>query len=117
MCVYSQPSLWPSLAMSLRFGDWKDTRMVFKTAYSDASGKKSEVSVSPAMVVASPEGWVEFDKRWASCLKEFKVSAFHASDFRRSDREFKDWETDLPKRRRFMNHRKRGFLAALSGTF
>jgi hypothetical protein len=91
--------------------------MVFKTAYSDASGKKSEVSVSPAMVVASPEVWVEFDKRWASCLKEFKVSAFHASDFRRSDREFKDWETDLPKRRRFMNHRKRGFLAALSGTF
>jgi hypothetical protein len=90
--------------MSLRFGDWKDTRMVFKTAYVDASGRTSEVSVSPACVVASPEAWVEFDRRWESCLKSFHVTAFHASDFRRSDREFKGWDGDRPKRRRFMNH-------------
>jgi hypothetical protein len=87
----------------MRFDEWKDSRMEFKTVYSDASGKRSEVSVSPAMVVATPEAWVEFDKRWASCLGEFNVTAFHASDFRRSAREFEGWHRDRAKRRRFMN--------------
>jgi hypothetical protein len=89
--------------MPLRFGNWRDSRMAIVTSYFDASGGSDQIVVASAAVVASPEIWEEFDRRWNSCLAAFDVSALHMKDFAHSNGEFEKWKCDEPKRRRFLN--------------
>lgn len=77
--------------------------MAIMTSYFDASGGSDQIVVSPAAVVASPEIWEEFDRRWSSSLASFKVTALHMKEFAHSKGEFEGWKCDQPKRRRFLN--------------
>jgi hypothetical protein len=74
------------------------------TVYIDTSGGKSEVAVSPAALVATPEAWEEFDKRWSSCLSAYGVTALHMKDFAHFRGEFESWKFHTLKRRKFLNH-------------
>lgn len=78
--------------------------MAVMTVYIDSSGGKSEVAVAPAALVATPEAWEEFDKRWSSCLSAYGVSALHMKDFAHFRGEFEDWKFHTAKRRRFLSH-------------
>ena len=89
--------------MSLKFANWKSSRMAIITSYFDASGGSDQIVVASAAVVASPEIWEEFDKRWSSSLASYKISALHMKDFAHSTEEFEGWKCDQPKRRRFLN--------------
>jgi hypothetical protein len=77
--------------------------MAIMTSYFDASGGSDQIVVAPAAVVASPEIWEEFDRRWSSSLAAFNVTALHMKDFAHSKGEFEGWKCDQPKRRRFLN--------------
>jgi hypothetical protein len=77
--------------------------MAVVTSYIDASGGSDQIVVAAAAVVASPEIWEEFDKRWSSSLAAFNISALHMKDFAHSNGEFEGWKCDQPKRRRFLN--------------
>jgi len=76
--------------------------MAVMICYTDVSGSMSELVISPAMLVSSPEKWKEFDKRWGEFLAVFGVSALHMKDFAHSLREFESWKFDEPRRRRFL---------------
>ena len=78
--------------------------MVAATCYCDVGGSPSEIAVAPAMLVATPTQWIDFDNRWNDCLRSFGVTALHMKDFAHSVREFKDWKMDEPRRRRFLNN-------------
>jgi hypothetical protein len=104
MCVQSQQSLWRSLAVSLRFSDWRTARMAVMTTYIDASGGSAEVVVAPAALTASPEIWEEFDRRWSACLAQFNISALHMKEFAHFKGEFESWKFETSKRSRLLNH-------------
>lgn len=71
-------------------------------SYFDASGSPSTAAVAVAGLVARPEKWVEFDRRWSECLAAHGVSALHMKHFAHSREEFASWKDDAPKRRRFL---------------
>jgi hypothetical protein len=78
--------------------------MAVMTTYIDASGGSSEVVVVPAGLVASPETWEEFDRRWNACLSEFGITALHMKDFAHFKGEFESWRFETRKRARLLNH-------------
>jgi len=103
MCTQGQIPLWQSILMGVRLGGWKRGSMAVMTCYTDVGGSLSEIVLSPATLVSSPEKWQEFDRRWNDCLCAFEVSALHMKDFAHSRGEFSSWKLDEPKRRRFLN--------------
>ncbi len=102
MCVQNQISLWQSILMGVRLGNWKRGPMAVMTCYTDVGGSLSEIVLSPATLVSSPEKWHGFETRWNECLSEFGVSALHMKHFAHSRGEFKHWDLDEPRRRRFL---------------
>jgi hypothetical protein len=90
------------IAMAIRFGEWRRGKMAVMTCYTDVAGSLSELVVSAATLVSSPENWVKFDERWNECLDAFGVTALHMKDFAHSKREFESWRWDEPKRHRFL---------------
>jgi hypothetical protein len=89
--------------MSVRLGNWKREYMAVMACYTDVGGSLSEIVLSPATLVSSPEKWQQFDRRWNDCLCAFEVSALHMKDFAHSRGEFSSWKFDEPRRRRFLN--------------
>jgi len=73
------------------------------TAYFDASGSPSTDAVAVAGLAATPEKWVEFERKWDECLTAQNVSALHMRDFAHCRREFESWKDDEPRRRRLLN--------------
>jgi hypothetical protein len=88
MCAQSQIPLWQPLLMSVRLGNWKRGSMAVMACYTDVCGSLSEIVLSPATLVSSPEKWLQFDRRWNDCLCAFEVSALHMKDFAHSRGEF-----------------------------
>jgi hypothetical protein len=68
-----------------------------------AKDKRAPDSQAIAVVgFASQAGvWAEFDTKWTAVLNHYKVMAFHAGDFARSRREFRDGWEGAQKRRDF----------------
>jgi hypothetical protein len=103
LCVQNQVSVLQQIAMAVRFDDWRQGKMAVMTCYTDVGGSLSELVLSPATLVSTPEKWVEFDKRWSECVSAHRVSALHMKHFAHSRGEFEPWRNDQPKRRRFLN--------------
>jgi hypothetical protein len=73
------------------------------TAYFDASGSPDDtIAVVCAGFVAPDDQWVEFNRNWSDCLRDFGVSALHMRHFAHSFREFATWKGDEDRRRRFL---------------
>jgi hypothetical protein len=71
--------------------------------YADVSGKDPDPIRVAAGLIASEERWERFKTEWARALNEAEVTQFHAKDFyaRPPRGEFKSWELDSPKHKRF----------------
>lgn len=104
MVFLSQPPLWQNVLMSVRLGDWKRGYMAVMAVYVDASGSLSELAVTPAAMVSTPEKWIQFERKWNSCLDVFGVTSLHMKHFAFSRGEYTGWDQDQNKRRRFLNH-------------
>jgi hypothetical protein len=73
-------------------------------AYFDGSGSPDDtVAVAVAGFIAPAEQWIEFERNWNDCLKDFGVSALHMRNFAHSRGEFGSWKGDEDKRRRFLS--------------
>jgi hypothetical protein len=103
-CARNQISAFQHLATAVFVGEWKKGYMAAATCYCDVGGTRSEIAISPAIVVATPDQWMAFDRRWSECLKVFGVSSLHMKHFAHSRGEFESWKGHESKRRRFLNH-------------
>jgi hypothetical protein len=73
------------------------------TAYFDASGSPDEtLAVVCAGFVAPDEQWIEFNRNWGDCLRDYGVTSLHMRDFADSLREFATWKGNEDRRRRFL---------------
>ena len=73
------------------------------TAIFDGSGSPDDtVALVVAGFVGKSEQWIELERDWKRCLEDFGVSALHMKDFAHSQGEFKNWNGEEDRRRRFL---------------
>src|SRR5437870_595584 len=73
------------------------------TGYFDGSGSPDDtIAVVVAGFVATAEQWIEFERNWNDCLRDFEVSSLHMRHFAHSRGEFAAWKGNEEKRRRFL---------------
>jgi hypothetical protein len=72
-------------------------------AYFDAAGKPTGKIITVAGAAAPVKAWITFERDWRKILKREGVSAFHATDFAASLREYVGWKGDKPRRARFLH--------------
>jgi uncharacterized protein DUF3800 len=78
--------------------------MVF-VGYFDGSGTKSDPAsrvVTVAGYASTESQWRKFEAEWAAALAAEDVPLFHMKDFAHSQRAFKAWRGDEPRRQRFL---------------
>jgi murein L,D-transpeptidase YcbB/YkuD len=90
--------------MAVRLGHWKRGKMAIMASYVDAAGSPSELAVASTAMISTPEKWLEFEREWNACLDSYKVNELHMKHFAHSRGEYKGWERDQPKRKRFLNN-------------
>ena len=77
--------------------------MSFMSCFTDVGGSTGEITTSPAMLVSSPEKWLEFESRWNATLKIFGFTELHMKKFAHFRGEYESLRWDEPKRRRFLD--------------
>jgi hypothetical protein len=96
-------SLLQQLAMAIWFGDWKKGHMAFMNCYTDVGGSLSEVVIAPAILVSTPDKWIEFDRRWSETLAAHGITSLHMKDFAHFKGEYAPFRQDELRRRRLLN--------------
>jgi hypothetical protein len=94
------------LALSLNPSSNGHSPMAMFTAHFDASGKERGHGRAPALYVAgwvAPTAkWTEFEKSWATLLRQFDIVVpFHMTDFMAGKGKFRTWSGDEARKTAF----------------
>jgi hypothetical protein len=97
------------LARSVWLGSYQgDNRMAMMTAYFDESGDPDNYGVVVSGFAGTVDQWVGFESDWKQAHVDFglpdpAIHPFHMKDFAHSNKVFKDWKGDEPRRKHFMS--------------